>query len=276
MNNFIRNHIEILKNHGFHYPEIELRTIINQVKKNKKEIILSNFQSHEINIKLFNEYFSRRINNEPISKIINKKNFWKYSFYVNQDVLDPRPETEFILESVINYFPKRKKKYKILDLGTGSGCLAISLAKEYKNSFIKATDISLKALKVAKINSKTFNSCKKINFVHCNLLDHIEKYDIIVSNPPYISTADYNNIDHGIKNYEPKKALIAGKDGLFFYKKLANIFSKICKSSSLCFVEIGHNQKSECIKIFSDFSLVCIKTVKDYQKMDRVLILKKI
>ena len=189
MNNFLYSHLKKLSNH-FDYPELELRVLLNKASNTDKEIFLSNFNIEKINIQIFKDSFDRRLKKEPISKIFNSKEFWKYNFYVNKFVLDPSPETEFIIEKVLNYFPNKKKKLKILDLCTGSGCIAISLAKEYLNAKVTATDISSKALKVAKINSQKIH-CNNIKFIKCDLLDKISKYDIVVSNPPYLSNKEY-------------------------------------------------------------------------------------
>ena len=164
-------HLNQLSNH-FNYPELELRVLLNRASIIDKEIFLSNFNIEQINSKIFKESFDRRLKKEPISKIFNSKEFWKYNFYVNEFVLDPRPETELIIEKVINYFPNKNKKLKILDLCTGSGCIAISLAKEYLNAKVTATDISSKALDVAKINSQKIN-CNNIEFIQCDLLAKI-------------------------------------------------------------------------------------------------------
>ena len=150
MNNFILNHLEILKNYNFKFPEIELRSLLNHTSKYNKEILFTNFNLNQINLDLFNSSFKRRLKNEPISKIFNKKEFWKYTFYVDNNVLDPRPETELIIETAEKYFQNKKAKLKILDIGTGSGCLAISLANEYCNSVVFGTDISKSAINIAK------------------------------------------------------------------------------------------------------------------------------
>ena len=149
MNNFLQLHLNALSK-KFSNPSLELRVLLNKSSINNKDIIFSNFDIKNINLKKFSKALSRRLKREPISKIYNSKNFWKYNFYVNKNVLDPRPETELILEKVLEYFPNKKDNLKILDLCTGSGCLAICLAKEYFNSEITAIDISPKALNVAK------------------------------------------------------------------------------------------------------------------------------
>ena len=153
--------------------------------------------------------------------------------------------------------------------------MAISLAKEYLNSNITATDISKLALKVARINSKNYNACKQIKFVCCDWINKIEHYDVVVSNPPYLTTKEYNIIKKEIKNHEPKIALLGGGDGLICYRKLAHKISKITHLNTLCFVEFGYNQKDACIKIFKEFGMDCIDIIADYQNYERILVLKK-
>ena len=193
MNNFIQNHLEKLELNNFSYPEVELRALLNKSSKSKKEIIFSNFNINQINYYLFKKAFARRLQNEPIAKIFNQKNFWKYCFYTNKDVIDPRPETELIIETVQKYFVNYKQSLKIIDMGTGSGCLAISLAKEYINSKVTATDISQKSLKVAKRNSIKFNTFDQIKFICCDWVNTEEIFDIVVCNPPYLTQDEYNN-----------------------------------------------------------------------------------
>jgi len=275
MNNFIKNHLDILEKNNFSYPEIELRTLLNKTSKSKKEIIFSNFKIKQIKLDLFNIAFERRLNKEPLAKIFNEKEFWNYNFFVNKDVLDPRPETEFIIETFEKYFTNKKQKFNIIDLGTGSGCIAISIAKEYVNSIVTANDISERALKVAKKNAKKFNINNQIKFICCDWMEIDNVYDVIVSNPPYLTDYEYKNIGREIKDYEPKISLIGGKDGLSCYRKLAVKFPKITHPNSLCFVEIGHKQKTESIKIFEEFGMNCVDIIVDYRNYERILVLKK-
>ena len=273
MNNFLNLHLKELSNH-FDYPDLELRVLLNRSSTIDKEIFFSNFNIEQIDLQIFKESFDRRLKKEPISKIFNSKEFWKYNFYVNKFVLDPRPETELIIEKVINYFPNKNKKLKILDLCTGSGCIAISLAKEYLNAKVTATDISSKALKVAKINSQN-NHCNNIKLIKCDLLNKISKYDIIVSNPPYLSKYDYANVSDEIKLFEPKVALFAKRNGYEFYNRLAGLLPDIISKKSLIFIEIGHSQAKKCIEIFKSSKLECLEIFKDYQNLDRGIILNK-
>ena len=164
MNDFIQNCLIKLKQKNFYYPEIELRAILKYTTKKKKDILFSNFDKSAINIDLFNNIFNRRIKREPLSKIIRKKEFYSLNFFVNNDVLDPRPETEIIIEIVKKYFQNRDKNFYICDLGTGSGCLSIVLAKTYQFSNVVATDISSTAIKVARKNALKHNVSKKNKF----------------------------------------------------------------------------------------------------------------
>ena len=159
MNDLINSSLEKLKEKNIPNAEIDLRVLLNYSKYSKNEIFLSNFDMDQININLFIKLLNRRLSNEPISKIINKKNFWKDEFYVNEFVLDPRPETEGIVEESIKLIKNKNSRIKILDIGTGSGALAISLAREFINASIMAIDISEEAIKVANenINNKKLN-----------------------------------------------------------------------------------------------------------------------
>ena len=214
MNNFIKSHLVTLKKNNFLNPEIELRTLLNISSVKNENIFFCNFEINQIDLDKFKYFFERRICREPLSKIVNSKEFWSYNFFVNNKVLDPRPETEFLIETVKKYFLNNGSSLKICDLGTGSGCLAIVLAKIYKNSKIVATDISNEAIKVAKINSKKHNVTNQIKLINCDWISQIEEFDLIVSNPPYLSHREYINCDDGIKFFEPKIALDAGSDGL--------------------------------------------------------------
>jgi release factor glutamine methyltransferase len=159
MNDLINSSLEKLKEKNIPNAEIDLRVLLNYSKCTKNEIILSNFDLDQININLFNKVLNRRLSNEPISKIINKKNFWKDEFYVNEYVLDPRPETEGIIEESTKIIKNKHSSIKILDIGTGSGAIAISLAREFINANIMAIDISEEAINVANLNVNN----KKLN-----------------------------------------------------------------------------------------------------------------
>ena len=276
MNDFIISSLEKLKKKNIPNAEIDLRILLNYSKYSKNEIILSNLDLDQININLFNKVLNRRLANEPISKIINKKNFWKDEFYVNKFVLDPRPETEGIVEESIKLIKNKNSNIKILDIGTGSGALAISLAREFTNANIMATDISDEAIKVANknINNKKLNNQIQLRKI---TLDNInEKFDLIVSNPPYLTKKELQNTSYEIKNYEPLIALDGGEDGLNFYRDFSKKINKIMNVNSYLLLEIGEGQLKDCIDIFSLSKLNFHKKAQDLQKKDRILIYSKL
>ena len=274
MNDFLLNHLNILKK-NFSNPNLELRLMLSNCSKNKKNIFLSNFNINDIDLIKFNKVFQRRLNREPISKIFNRKSFWKYDFFVNKDVLDPRPETELIIEKILDFYPDKTKSLKFLDMCTGSGCIAISLAKEYLKATIDATDISSKALSVAKKNAIKLKCNKQINFIKCDLINKIQVYDVVISNPPYLSNLEYKKVSNDIQLFEPKKALVAAKRGFYFYYEIAKILPNLLESQSMAFLEIGSKQGKKVKDIFSVTNLYSLKIAKDIQNLDRLIIIKK-
>ena len=174
MNNLIKESLIKLKQKNITSPELDLRILLKYASKKNDEIILSNLNEDNIDIVKFKYYLQKRINRQPIAKIIKNKPFWKYDFYVNNFVLDPRSETELIIEEALSIYRNKNLKLKILDIGTGCGCIAISLAKEFKNASITAIDISKEALEVAEINLKIHNcdnqiELKTVSYTHLTL-----------------------------------------------------------------------------------------------------------
>ena len=276
MNDFIISSLQKLKEKNIPNAEIDLRILLNYSNYSNNEIILSNFDLDQINVNLFNKVLNRRLSNEPISKIINKKNFWKDEFYVNEFVLDPRPETEGIVEESIKLIKNKNSIIKILDIGTGSGALAISLAREFINAEIMAIDISKEVIKVANVN---VNNKKLKNQIQLKLatIDNInEKFDLIVSNPPYLTKKELENTSYEIKNFEPLIALDGGEDGLDFYREFASKVYKIMNVNSYLILEIGEGQFKDCMDIFRLSMLNFHKKAQDLQKKDRILIYSKL
>ena len=276
MNNFIKDYLIEIKKHNFLNPELELRALLNHCSFNNEIVFLNNFKVNSINIQKFKSAFQRRMKYEPLSKIFNKKEFWSLEFYVNQFVLDPRPESEFLIKTITEYFTNLDLNLKICDLGTGSGCLAITLAKIYKKSKINATDNFKEALEIAKKNAKKNGVDKQINFINCDWVSKKKQFDLVVSNPPYLSYSQYEKCEINIKNFEPKNALVGGHDGLKSYRQISKIANSILHDKSFLFIEIGKSQTADIKNIFINKDLKLIKIVKDYQQIDRVLVLKKI
>ena len=276
MNNLVYLSLQKLRDKKIYNPELDLRILLNHSSKIKKQIFLNNLNINDIDIDYFNSLLQKRLNYEPISKIIKKKNFWKYDFFVNSNVLDPRPETELIIEEVLRNIKDRKKQYKILDIGTGSGCLAICLAKELTNSKITAIDISKTAINVAKKNIKLKKLEHQIDLRLIDINKIKDKYDIIVSNPPYLTECEYEKAQEEIKNFEPKVALVGGVDGLQIYRILSKKIDYIMTNNSYFVCEIGKGQLDSIKDIFQNTNLILKKISKDLNKIDRTLTFFKI
>ncbi len=276
MNDFILDNLKKLKINKIPNPEIDLRILLNYSRLLHNEIILSNFKINQINIKKFNKMLNRRLGNEPISKIINKKSFWKDDFYVNEFVLDPRPETEIVIEESQKIFYNKNTNLKILDIGTGSGAIAISLAREFENADILAIDISEDAIKVAdkNITDKKLHNRIKLKKTTINYIN--ENFDLIVSNPPYLTKKELQNISQEIRNFEPSLSLYGGEDGLNFYREFSKKIPQIMNSNAYFITEIGAQQYLDCREIFSLSSLKFVKKTQDLQKKDRIMVFSKL
>ena len=208
----------------------------------------------------------------PIQYITNNQEFMNLNFYVDENVLIPQPDTETLVEEVINEY--KEKKCEILDLCTGSGAIAISLAKYINESNIVASDISMKALQIAKLNAEKNLVRKKIEFIESDMFNKIYKddFDIIVSNPPYIKTKIIEELDKQVKN-EPYIALDGGADGLKFYKIIIENAYKYIKNEGKVFLEIGYDQKNELINLFKENNhYENIYSKKDLGGNDRIIV----
>lgn len=208
----------------------------------------------------------------PIQYITNKQEFMGLEFYVDENVLIPQPDTEILVEEVLKDIQDRSKKYKILDLCTGSGAIGISIANNLKKSIIHMCDISEKALQIAYKNSKNNNVDKICKIIKSDMFENInEKYDVIVSNPPYIVTKVINNLSIEVQN-EPHIALDGGEDGLMFYKIIANNAYKYLNKNGILALEIGYDQKENVIKLLNVIGKYeNIHCIKDYNGKDRVI-----
>ena len=214
---------------------------------------------------------------KPIQYITNNQEFMKLDFYVDENVLIPQPDTEILVEEVLNICKYKKDDINILDLCTGSGAIGISLARYIKKSMVTMSDISEKALEIANENAEENNLKDKCTFVKSDMFENIEKkFDIIVSNPPYIKTKVIDTLDREVQN-EPKIALDGGQDGLYFYKIIANEAWKYLKQNGILAIEIGYDQRDEVIKLLKDTGkFKDIYSKKDLSGNNRIIICKKI
>ena len=271
------NSINLLKDKGVLTANLDVKILlVFLLNIDTKEII--NYFNNEISNEFLNNFqklLSRRLNREPIANIIGKKAFWDYDFIVNENVLTPRPDSETLIEAVLENYKDKDQKLNILDLGTGSGCLILTLLSIYQNSQGLAIDISDKALEIAKQNAKLLN-INRIKFLKNNWNDNInKKFDIIISNPPYIPKKEIEILEPEVNKYNPLLALDGGNDGLDCYKYLAENLQKNCKENTKIFLEIGKNQENNIIEIFKNNKFELLKMYKDINGIIRILELKK-
>jgi len=269
---------KILDINNIKNSKLDSELILSKVLNRTREEILVNF-SDKINqnqINKFNNYLIRRKKKEPISYILGFKHFWKYKFFINKSVLIPRPDTEIIIEEALKCIPNDRSK-KILDVGTGSGCIIISLLKERKKSTATALDISKKALKVAKTNAKLHHLENKINFINIDIDKYkSNKYDLIISNPPYISSIVLSRLDDDVKLYEPKLAISGGFDGYREIKRVIEKSTRLLKINGKLIIEIGDKQRNKSIMLLKRNGFYINKVCKDLSSKDRCLISTKI
>lgn len=265
----------MLKSNQIDSPKLKARLLLQYVLGLTREqiIIYDNREITQGQERAYMQNIEKIIKGIPLQHITNTQEFMKMNFYVNSDVLIPRPDTEVLVEEVIK-LGKNKRNPTILDLCTGSGAIAVSIAKYLPKAQIYASDISKKALEVAKINAKNNNVADRIEFINSDLFEKMQgmKFDIIVSNPPYIKTAVIKTLDHEVKE-EPIIALDGGKDGLKFYRQIIEeAYSHLKYESCLCF-EIGYDQKEEVTKLIEQAKVYSgTYCKKDLYGNDRVIV----
>ena len=270
--------ISILKRNKVLTPQLDSEILLSKsINKDKKHIILNpkevlNFKK----LKKFDDLIKRRAKGEPIAYLTNKKEFWNDEFFVNNDVLIPRSDTEIIIEQVLKIYSK-KSKAQILDIGTGSGCIILSIIKERPNFYGTGIDISKKSINVSKFNTKQLNLTSRVKFFHSSIDNFIiGKYDLIVSNPPYIEFANLKYLDKDIVNFEPKLALNGGCDGFSNIRKVINKASILIKRKGKLILEIGFNQREKVKSLLENKGYYIDKVIKDYADNDRCIICTKI
>lgn len=266
----------ILKSNNFEDSNIIAKELLSYVLKKDKVYLTINSDTALTDTEYaeFTKYIEQIIDGKPLQYITQKQEFMGIDFFVNEDVLIPQPDTEILVETVLDICKKYdKQSLRILDLCTGSGAIAISLSK-ILNTQVFASDVSIKALKVAEKNNVLNNS--KVEFIESNLFEQIngEKFDIIVSNPPYIKNEEIKSLSKQVQN-EPYIALAGGEDGLDFYRKIIDeAYKYINKNGYLC-LEIGYDQKEDLIKLIKqNENYEYENCIKDLSNNDRCIIAK--
>ena len=269
---------KILKTTKINSYKLDSELLLAKVVNKTREELLTNLDNllEPKKLKKFKKLLLRRKKKEPIAYILKKKNFWRYSFYVNNDVLIPRPETEIIIEEVLK-LTRRSTSKSFLDVGTGSGCIILSIIKERPNFNGLALDISKKAINIALSNAKMHHIENKICFNNIDIDKFNDnKYDFIVSNPPYITKQDLSGLDDDVRFYEPYLALEAGVDGLREIKKLILKSKHLLKINGRLIFEIGKDQMEYSKYLLKINGFYINKVSKDLNLIPRVIVATKI
>lgn len=280
MSTFFTDIVNQLVEAGIDNPRLEARLILAHIKQCPASEVYSDTDLDETQQKQLKVVLNRRLNHEPLDKILGTRSFFKYDFKVNADVLSPRPDTETLVESVLETYADRNRPLNLLDLGTGSGCIIESLLGEYPNAHGLAVDISAKALSVAQQNAENLGIIKRLNLLQADWFAHnfvqkvSQKFAVIVTNPPYIPTADITKLDKEVKNFDPLLSLDGGADGFSSYRRLAEVVPQLLTDGGYVFIEAGIGQAEKIAQIFTTggLHLQAIKT--DLSGIQRCIILQ--
>ena len=278
INNILIKSKEYLKKNNIPSSTLDSELLLSSVINKTREYLIINSKEEisEDDSKKFYNLVERRKKQEPIAYILKKKDFWKSTFYINKNVLIPRPDTEILIEETLSNFSKNEN-ITVLDIGTGSGCIILSLLKDRKNFNGIGIDISKNALKVAKFNAKMHHLENRVKFFKSSVDNFFKgKYDLVISNPPYINKVDFDNLDRGVSKYEPVIALKGGNDGLSLIKKVIKRSSKLLKKSGKLILEIGYDQKFKVKNLLKNEKFYINKTINDYGYKSRCIVCTKI
>ena len=278
VDSLIKQGSKILKKQNIDSHQIDAELLLSKAIRKDRVFLLTN-EEYKVSQKETSDYLNfilRRKHHEPLSYIIKRKEFWSLSFNVNHNVLIPRPETETIVEQVVRRF-KGKGSLNILDIGTGSGCILLSILKELSNSYGTGIDKSFKALTVAKKNSKKLNLLQRAKFIHCDVDNfNFGTYDVVVSNPPYICSRKIGYLGEDIKGFEPRVALDGGSSGLETITKVIIKAEKLLKTRGSLFMEIGDGQSRMVSSVLIKNGFRLVKRFFDYNKTIRCIMSTKI
>ncbi len=279
LENLINETTNKLKQNEIEATRFEIRLLL-EFAIGKSLFDFNGTKLSETQQKIFDEAIQKRCLHMPVDKIIGRRGFYKYDFMVNEDVLSPRPDTEILLEAAIDYCKKNNYK-NVLELGIGSGCILLSLLAEIKDIKGVGVDISEKAIAIAKKNADNLKVSSRLELINIDwnddsIINRIgKKFDIILSNPPYIPSQEIKTLDKEVKNFDPKIALDGGKDGLDCYRRLAEIIPMLLNGGGVVMLECGEGQANDICHIFEKHGFVLQQILPDLNKIERCIILKK-
>jgi len=276
--NAIRKGKIILSEKKIKTAELDSEILMSKAINKEKKFLILNFNNEipKENLDIFNDLVNQRSKGKPIAYLLKKKEFWKNEFVVNRNVLIPRPDTEILVEQALE-LTKNKNKLNLLDVGVGSGCILLSILNEKKNFYGTGIDICGKSLSICRVNSHKLGLKKRVKLFKSNI-DNFQygKYDLIISNPPYIKKNDLKCLEKDVIDFEPKQALDGGVEGLSEIRKVISKSSELIKKNGFLILEIGFDQKNRVKQILQNKGFYIKKIVKDLSGHDRCIVSTKI
>ena len=276
--NAIKLGIKELKEKNIRSPFLDSEILMSKaIGKERKYLILNSCEDLDLeNYDYFKKLIKKRALGKPIAYLIGKKDFWKYEFDISENILIPRPDSEILVQEFLK-LNKNKFKLNVLDIGVGSGCMLLSILKEKPSYYGTGVDINQSCIDICKKNSLKFNLSSRVKFFKSNIDNfNFGKYDLVISNPPYISKLDLKYLEKDIINFEPKTALDGGLDGISEIRKIIKKSSELIKFNGKLFLEIAFDQKDKVKKLLMNNGFYINKVIKDYAKKDRCIVSTKI
>ena len=269
---------DFLKRNKIKSPKLDSELLMSKILKSSRENIIL-CPNQRISNRMFSDFknlLNQRALGKPIAYLVGKKEFWKYEFVINEKVLIPRPDSELVVEKVLE-LTRYKSRLKILDIGVGSGCILLSILKEKEDFYGTGIDISRKCIDLSKLNANRLELKERVKFFKSDVDNfNYGKYDLIVSNPPYINSAYLKYLDKNVINFEPKNALNGGIDGISEIRKVINKSSELIKINGKLILEIAFNQKERVSELLINKGFYINNVVKDYANNNRCIISTKI
>ena len=276
--NAIKKGSKILKKKNIKFPDLDCEILLASVLKKQRKYLILNLDKplNKKNFEIYIDLINQRSIGKPVAYLTKKKDFWNSEFIIEEGTLIPRPDTEVLIEATLELF-KKKDYANVLDVGVGSGCIILSILKEKRCFYGIGVDISSKSISLSKLNAKKLSLENRVKFIKTDVDNFCHgKYDLIISNPPYINSNKIKYLEKDVRDFEPKLALDGGLDGTFKILKIVEKASTLLKSNGKLVLEIGYDQKSKIISLLKKRGFYINNIFKDYAKNDRCIISTKI
>ncbi len=276
--NAIKEGSKILKKKNIKFSNLDCEVLLAKVLRKQRKYLILNLDKplNKKNLEIFKDLINQRSNGKPIAYLTKKKDFWNSEFITEEGVLIPRPDTEVLIEATIELF-KNKDYANVLDIGVGTGCIILSILEEKPCFYGIGIDVSSKSISLSKLNAKKLNLENRVKFIKTDVDNFCHgKYDLVVSNPPYINSNKIRYLEKDVKNFEPKLALDGGLDGTFKILKIIEKASTLLKCNGKLILEIGYDQKNKIVSLLKKRGFYINNIIKDYAKNDRCVISTKV